>query len=112
MNDYDEQDDLRKKLDEALLANDILTKDIEHIENEMQELTHITKDFHWMARRYADGRISYATSLFNDHVRALLKMGIDLKSTGVKESIWAKDGMGRVFDGLTDEEAKEQFDAN
>ena len=67
-------------------------------------LKQIVIDFHWMARRYADGRQSYATGLFNDHTRALLAMGIELNPTG-DGTIWAKDSAGRAYDGLTDEEA-------
>ena len=64
----------------------------------------IVGDLHWQARRYADGRSSYATGLFNGHTRALLAMGIELNPTG-DGTVWARDAMGRAFDGLTDEEA-------
>ena len=67
-------------------------------------LERIVVDYHWMSRRYIDGRQSYATGLFNDHVRILLKLGIKLNPTGDK-TIWAKDAMGRNFDGLNPAEA-------
>jgi hypothetical protein len=71
-------------------------------ENEM--LRQVAMDLHWMARRYADGRQTYATSLFNDHTRALLKAGVKLNPTG-DGTLWARDGAGRSCDHLSDEEA-------
>lgn len=64
----------------------------------------IVVDLHWMARRYADGRMSYAPALFNDHTRALLALGIVLNPTA-DGTVWARDGQGRDFDALTDAEA-------
>lgn len=64
----------------------------------------VVRDLHWMARRYVDGRSSYAPGLFNDHVRTLQRLGIELNPTG-DGTIWARDAMGRAFDGLTDEQA-------
>lgn len=69
-----------------------------------RELKVIAKDLHWMARRYADGRSSYATSLFNRHTRKLLRLGVELNQCG-EGTIWARDSMGRRFDGLSDDEA-------
>lgn len=54
---------------------------------------------HWMARRYADGRSSYSPGLFNGITRKLLAAGAELKTPH-----FARDGMGRRFDGLTDEQ--------
>jgi len=58
-------------------------------------LERIAIDLHWMARRYVDGRSSYAPALFNGHVEALLALGVTLKAT-CDETIWAKDGRGRT----------------
>lgn len=69
-------------------------------------LRNVVVDLHWMARRYVDGRQSYATGLFNEHTRALVALGIPLNPTG-DGTIWARDGGGRGFDGLTDAEAAE-----
>jgi len=71
---------------------------------ELETLRRIVKDFHWMARRYADGRQTYATRMFNDHTRDLLKRGIKLNPTA-DGTIWARDAGGRSFDGLSDVEA-------
>jgi hypothetical protein len=57
-------------------------------------------EFHWMARRYCDGRMSAAPSVFNDHVRELVANGIDMR-----QPLFARDGCGRAFDRLTDAEA-------
>lgn len=70
-------------------------------ENEL--LRRVARDFHWMARRYADGRMTYATGLFNDHTRLLLSLGVELNNCD--GTLFAQDGMGRKYDGLTDEEA-------
>lgn len=67
---------------------------------EIDTLRRIAVDLHWMARRYADGRSSYATGLFNDHTRALLRMGVKLKPTADKK-LFVRDCMGRGYDGLT-----------
>ena len=73
--------------------------------HQVDRLVDIAQTFHWMARRYADGRMSYATSLFNECVRSLLAMGIELNPTQ-DGTIWARDSMGRAYDKLTDEEAQ------
>lgn len=57
---------------------------------------------HWMARRYADGRSSYSPGLFNDITRKLLAAGVELKTPH-----FARDGMGRRFDRLTDEQVRQ-----
>ncbi len=48
-------------------------------------------DLVWMARRYADGRSTYAVSLYNDIVRSLVGRGVPLLK--LDEGLWAKDGM-------------------
>lgn len=60
---------------------------------------------HWMARRYADGRSSYSPGLFNGIARKLLSSGVELKRPH-----FARDGMGRDFDGLTDAEVNEALE--
>lgn len=78
--------------------------EINKLRQENEALRKIAVDLHWMARRYADGRQSYATSLFNEHTRKLLEFNIKLNETG-DHTIWARDGGGRAFDGLTNQEA-------
>jgi hypothetical protein len=74
------------------------------LEAENQRLRHIAAELHWMARRYVDWSRTYVTGMFNDRTRELLRLGVKLNSTD-DEIIWARDGMGRGFDGLTDAEA-------
>lgn len=85
-------------------SNDRMRSELARLTRDCEALRRIAADFHWMARRYADGRSSYVTGLFNDHTRALLAMGVELNPTG-DGTIWARDAMGRAYDGLTDEEA-------
>lgn len=71
---------------------------------DVNQLKIIAAELHWMARRYADGRQSYATSMFNDATRKLLAMGIKLNPCA-EEIIWARDAGGRGFDNLSEAEA-------
>lgn len=76
------------------------------IENENGILRLAILDCWWMARRYADGRSTYAARTYNDHTRKLQALGVSLHPDPiVNGSVWARDGMGRAFDGLTDEQA-------
>jgi hypothetical protein len=78
---------------------------VSELEAENGRLRFIVRDLHWMARRYADGRSTYAPGLFNEHTQALLDMNVALDGGGSDKTIWARDGMGRAYDGLTDEQA-------
>ena len=72
--------------------------------NENNRLKQICSDLAWMARRYADGRMSMAVSTYNNSVEELVKMGVYLKPDIISENtIWAKDGDGRKFDQLHDD---------
>lgn len=55
------------------------------------------RDLHWMARRYADGRATYAVSLFNSITRTLIREGVILESTD-KEPLFAKDLHGPAYE--------------
>lgn len=72
---------------------------------QIEKLLEIIIDFHWMARRYADGRRTYSTGLFNDHTRVLQSMEVPLHTTG-DNALFARDGMGRAYDKLSQEEAR------
>ena len=65
---------------------------LDAIKLRLSVLEMIVKDFHWMARRYCDGRSSYAPSLFNEHTKRLLELGIILDSNS-DGTIWAGDGV-------------------
>jgi hypothetical protein len=72
---------------------------------EIALLKSIAIDLHWMARRYADGRMTGSPSTINGCTRQLLDMGVALKSP-----LYARDGMGREFDGLSEADAKAAMD--
>lgn len=74
-----------------------------YLENDLFVLKNIVSDLHWMARRYADGRASYATSMFNDATRKLLRMGVRLNPT-TDGKLFADDRMGPAFSGITPED--------
>lgn len=74
-------------------------------EKQVERLKQIAVELQWMARRYADGRMTSATLTCNECTRNLLAMGIKLKATFDDQMIWARDAQGRDFDGLTAEEA-------
>lgn len=59
--------------------------------------------FHTWARRYVDGRMTIATQSFNLYTRDLIDDGVPLNDCD--GTFFARDGMGRAYDNLTDEEA-------
>lgn len=75
----------------------------EQLTAENTELKQIAYNLHWMARRYADGRCTYAPGMVNDAVRKLQAMGVELNVCG-ERTPWARDGMGPGFSGLSLEE--------
>lgn len=74
------------------------------IKEKYQTLKKIAGELHWMARRYADGRQSYVTHQFNEMTRMLQSIGVELNETS-DQTVWARDAMGRQFDGLSEKEA-------
>jgi len=73
---------------------------------ELKEAKQCLADITWMARRYADGRKTYATSMYNDVANWCLKHGVNI-NPGAEGIVWARDGHGRGCDGLSDKEAIE-----
>jgi len=71
-------------------------KTYKEILKENEILTEAVIDFHYMARRYADGRMTYAANIVNDHTYKLLQMGIVLSPDGFEESL---DGTFFAHDG-------------
>ena len=63
------------------------------LEQEVETLKNIVIDLQWMARRYANGRMSYAVGMLNDHTEVLLNLGLNLNPCAEKQ-IFARDGMG------------------
>lgn len=57
------------------------------------ELESIILDTHWMARRYAEDRRSYAPSMFNRAMDRALELGLPLKAdTALGATYYANDG--------------------
>lgn len=56
-------------------------------------LESIVTDIYWMARRYANGRQTYAPSLYNDAIQKAQELGLDLPIdvTADPPSIYAKE---------------------
>jgi hypothetical protein len=100
-----ETETLRAQLECAKVEAAELRKKLfgaDEMEAKIETLTAALHDFHWMARRYADNRLSYAPIMFNDHTRACIAAGVSFKG-----ALFARDGMGRSLDRLTDEEVEE-----
>ena len=57
-----------------------------------KELETIIRDIYWMARRYADGRHTYAPSMYNEAIYKAQELGLDLKPDSITGTLWATDG--------------------
>lgn len=79
--------------------------ELEQLKVKCAALQKVIQDIHWMARRYADGRMSYSTKMFNDAIKKAMEYGVELRQTD--GTLFARDGMGRAYDGLSDAEANE-----
>lgn len=62
------------------------------LKQENEALKQVIKDIWWLARRYADGRRSYAVSLYNDAIETCLGLGMKFEPDPISGGIWAKDG--------------------
>ncbi len=91
MSDGDYKTLLKKKskeflYDEVLFQNDRAAKATDRI----RKLEYIIRETLWMARRYADGRRTYAPGTVNEAIDLALELGIDI--AGPTEPIYATDG--------------------
>lgn len=90
------------------------------LEQENATLRRCIRQAWWQARRYCDGRATYATSTYNDATRVLIGLGVlprhNLEGTELQEgddfhwpenTPWARDGMGPGLGKLTPEEHAE-----
>lgn len=78
--------------------------------NREELLERIIRDTLWMARRYADGRQSYATGMYNEAARLALKLDV-IPVDNCDGTWWAEDSMGIRFSSLSDDEWKQMMDA-
>ena len=69
---------------------------IRELRDENSTLKKIAADLQIMAKRYADGRQTFACLTVNQHTKALLDMGVTL-NPGAERIIWALDGGGDRF---------------
>ena len=53
--------------------------ELARLREENQQLRLVIGEIHWMARRYATGRKSYAPSMFNDAIKAAINLGCDIR---------------------------------
>lgn len=60
---------------------------IENLEKERDEARYIVKEIWWMARRYADGRNTFAPHMFNEAMKKAEGWIMDTDNG----EIWAKD---------------------
>ncbi len=68
-------------------------------------LQELIDELHLAAYRYVDGRSTYITSYFNELTKKLLHWGFELGRTQqVEGRIFAKDGMGWQYSGVSKEE--------
>jgi hypothetical protein len=79
------------------------SEEANRLREENDQLRTICSDLHWMARRYADGRMTGAPAVVNACTRQLLELGLFT----LRGPLYARDGMGRNFDRLTDAQAAE-----
>ena len=57
-----------------------------------KQLECIIVDISWMARRYADGRQSYAVGMYNDAIELAARLGVPIRSDPMVGSYFAQDG--------------------
>ncbi len=79
-------------------------KPIAEVRAENIRLRVICRDLQWMARRYADGRHTYAVGMVNDATRYLDSIGCGTAIDPLCGTKFARDGAGRMFDRLAPHE--------
>jgi hypothetical protein len=57
----------------------------------MMVLEHLCTELHWMARRYADGRKTYAVEEVNNATDLMLSLDVDVAPCA-EQKIYARDG--------------------
>lgn len=83
--------ELEKERENLISAMGIETGECEHLIKENEELRSIITKTLWMARRYADGRSTYAPHDVNMAIDLALSLGIELD--GPIDKPYAEDGM-------------------
>lgn len=65
----------------------------EELKKRMAIIEGAVKEIHWMGRRYAEGRSTYAPYQFNKAVDACLNVGVKFHNLESERDIYARDGM-------------------
>jgi hypothetical protein len=74
--------------DIAIGVLELVNKDLKH---ENQILREVIRETLWMAKRYANGRSTFAPTTVNEAIDALLKLGVELRMDS--EDLYVEDGM-------------------
>ena len=82
-------------------------KPIAEVRAENRQLREACLDLQWMARRYADGRGSYAVGVVNAITRYFVSIGMPILKDPIAKTMFARDAMGRNFDRLAPHEVGE-----
>ena len=69
---------------------------LKQLRAENAALRKIAADLQIYAKRYADGRMTFACAAVNQHTQTLLDLGVPL-NPGAEQIIWALDGGGPQF---------------
>lgn len=89
---YTDPDRYAGVLAQMLAGKRVPARDVQTI---ARALAGAAEDLQWPARRYADGRKSYAVGMVNDATRVLLSLGLNIKPDPITTppTPWAIDGM-------------------
>jgi hypothetical protein len=80
----------KSMFDDAVAQHNAQMERAEKAEADRDEARQIVRDIHWMARRYASGRHTYAPSMFNDAIGMAVSGGW-LTADNVAEPLLADD---------------------
>lgn len=69
-----------------------MSNEMDIVERENQKLKNIILEIQWMARRYANGRKTYAVDQYNTAIKAAQALGIEFRPD-TDGLVMAKDGM-------------------
>jgi hypothetical protein len=74
------RDEIESAFAEYIEEVDQLSSKVEFLEDSVEKLSKIIVDTIWMARRYADGRQTYAPEMANDALDMCKELGIKIDS--------------------------------
>lgn len=66
-----------------------------------KKLETIVRETLWMARRYADGRSTYAPKVVNECIHLARELGINMEDAPIESRKFASDGMLGEWDPAT-----------